>query len=225
MTELLKSRGIEGRENLRELKELCKQTFSWMSDWIEESASRGNLKLFVAGESYLTDQINRGASHNLVVRRPIAPFFSEDQAQDIVQKVRLYLLKEARTRLEQALITFRIADEMNLTQKSIREIARAVVQGRVRKLMIAENREVFGRLNPKTGKLALHPFDMDHEDDDLLDDLAQRVLISGGEVYVAKKEEIPGGKPILAILEEEQESVSMRTKSNKQHEIHQRGTA
>lgn len=48
---------------------------------------------------------------------------------------------------------------------------------------------------------SLHPFDMDHEDDCILDDLAQMVLRQGGEVIVAKREEIPKGRPILAILD------------------------
>ena len=43
---------------------------------------------------------------------------------------------------------------------------------------------------------------MDHEDDDILDDLAQIVLSQGGEVIVASKNEIPKGRPILAILDD-----------------------
>jgi hypothetical protein len=136
------------------------------------------------------------------VKTPIAQFFREEKASEIAQVVRSILRQEARTRLEQALLTFKIADEMNLVQRSIRKIAKAAVQGRVRKLVIASNREYFGKLDPKTGDIRLHPFDLDHEDDDILDDLAQSVLKSGGEVYVVKKDEIPSGRPILAILED-----------------------
>ena len=38
------------------------------------------------------------------------------------------------------------------------------------------------------------------QDDDILDDLAQTVLASGGEVVVASKDELPKGRIILAIL-------------------------
>ena len=51
-----------------------------------------------------------------------------------------------------------------------------------------------------TENLLLHPADMDHEDDCLLDDLAQTVLLSGGEVVIAKRSEIPQGRPVIAVL-------------------------
>ena len=203
MSELLKSREDLGRGNLRELKELSKQVFASISNWIEQSVSTGKLKLFVAGDEYLPDRFNREANYSGAVRTPIAPFFKEESAPEIAQSVRIILRRETRTRLEHALLTFKIANEMNLAKKNIHEIAKAASQGRVKKLLVASNREYFGKLDSSTGKLTLHPFDLDHEDDDLLDDLAQCVLGSGGEVYVVKKEEIPSGRPILAIFTEE----------------------
>jgi hypothetical protein len=41
---------------------------------------------------------------------------------------------------------------------------------------------------------------MDHEDDDVLDDLAQKVLLAGGEVVVVERDQIPEQRSILAVL-------------------------
>lgn len=51
----------------------------------------------------------------------------------------------------------------------------------------------------ETGQ-AIHPVELDHEDDDILDDLAQAVLTAGGEVIVAPKDQLPTTSPVLAIL-------------------------
>jgi hypothetical protein len=79
-------------------------------------------------------------------------------------------------------------------------IAKAAVKGQVRKLMVAEDFNVFGKLDKLTGGLSLHPIDLNHEDDCLLDDIAQTVLMTGGEVTVVKKSEMPDQKPLLAIF-------------------------
>ncbi len=90
-----------------------------------------------------------------------------------------------------------------MASKNIFQIARAVVRGQVRKLVIMEDISIFGKIDRKSGGLAIHPFDQDHEDDDILDDLAQMVLSQGGEVIVAPRDQIPKGRPILAILEDD----------------------
>ena len=113
-------------------------------------------------------------------------------------------MKEQSHRLiEKALLEFRLAEDGNRTKKNIFQIAKAVVQGKVRKLIVTDELCIFGRIDQGSGGLAIHPFDLDHEDDCILDDLAQMVLSQGGEVVVAKRSEIPKGRPILAILDDE----------------------
>lgn len=93
------------------------------------------------------------------------------------------------------------AEDLNLANKNIFQIAKAAIKGKVRKLIIADGIKIFGKIDKKSGELFIHPAHLNHEDDDILDDLAQEVLIQGGEVVVASREEIPKGRPILAILE------------------------
>ena len=85
-------------------------------------------------------------------------------------------------------------------------------------MIIAEGINVFGKIDKITGGLAIHPFDLDHEDDDLLDDIAQEVLSHGGKVVVARHEEMPKGRPILAILEGMQD-LENKLPTNKYFEI------
>jgi hypothetical protein len=93
------------------------------------------------------------------------------------------------------------AEDLNLANRNIFQIAKAAIQGKVRKLIIADGINIFGKIDKKSGGISIHPAHLDHEDDDILDDLAQEVLAQGGEVIVASRDEIPKGRPILAILE------------------------
>jgi hypothetical protein len=103
--------------------------------------------------------------------------------------------------LKPSLVEFYRAEDLNLVANNIFDISRAAVRGQVRKLVVADDINIFGKIDRKSGQIAVHPVHLDHEDDDILDDLAQEVLARGGEVIVASQDEIPRGRPILAILD------------------------
>jgi hypothetical protein len=109
-------------------------------------------------------------------------------------------MADARHYLQQAFLEFDSAEAQNLARRSLFQIAKATAQGRVRKLIIAEETQIFGKFNAKTGNISLHAGHLDHADDDILDDLAQAVLAQGGEVVVAPREQIPRASHALAIL-------------------------
>jgi hypothetical protein len=80
------------------------------------------------------------------------------------------------------------------------QITRAATRGDVRHLVVAEDRHIFGHIDETQGGLSLHPCDLNAYDDDILDDLAQLVLRSGGQVSVRPQAEIPGARTALAFV-------------------------
>jgi len=178
-----------------------RETISWLNDWICEVTGNARPKLFVAGRKELTDVFFAGLRYSNTVKTPVWPSFQESQVGEMTSVIRSHLKKEVSNKLEQALTEFRLAEDMNLTRKNIFQIAKAAIQGKVRKLIVADGIKIFGKIDAKSGGLSLHPYDLDHEDDDILDDLAQTVLNQGGEVIIATREEIPKGRPALAILD------------------------
>lgn len=179
------------------------ETFVWINEWISGFTENSKPKLFVAGEKILVECLNRKLKYQNMVRTPVSNVFSQQKVSDICQSVRKILKNDSKEMREKALLEFRFAEEGNRTQKNIFQIARAVVNGRVRKLVVTDELSIFGKIDEKSGGLSIHPFDLDHEDDCILDDLAQMVLNQGGEVIVASRNEIPKGRPILAILDDE----------------------
>jgi hypothetical protein len=179
------------------------ETFAWFNEWIKDLTKTTKPKLFVAGEKLKVDALNRNLQYINTAKAPISNSFGEHNVGDICANIRKLLKEESKKALEKSLLEFKFAEEGNRTRKNIFQIAKAVVQGKVRKLIVTDEMNIFGTIDKKTGGLALHPFDLDHEDDCILDDLAQMVLSQGGEVVIAKQDEIPKGRPILAILDDD----------------------
>lgn len=78
------------------------------------------------------------------------------------------------------------------------EIARAAVAGRVATALIDADRMIPGRLDPASGAIEFAPLD-DPGVDDLLDDVSEHVLKTGGEVVVVPAERMPTDTGIAAI--------------------------
>lgn len=180
-------------------------TFDCINRWIFQITKRTKPKLFLAGERHLVKSVLERLRYRNTVKVPAADTFSRHKAHRPCTSIRNLLKEESRILFEKALIEFQIADEDNRTRKNIFQIAKAVVRGEVKKLIVTDEISIFGKVDRSSGGLALHPYDLDHEDDDILDDLAQIVLSQGGEVVVASLKQIPNGRPILAILDDDQQ--------------------
>jgi hypothetical protein len=79
-------------------------------------------------------------------------------------------------------------------------IARFAVQGRVRDLLLERGAALWGRMDRTTGAVDIHRTQRDAHDDDLLDDIAEAVLLRGGDVVTLPRERMPSRSPVAAIL-------------------------
>ena len=81
------------------------------------------------------------------------------------------------------------------------EIALAAIQGRVRNLMIASDRFLWGHIDKSTGQITNHiSKNLAIPEDDILDDLAEIVIARGGEVTLFKYNEMPSDNEAIAFL-------------------------
>lgn len=182
------------------------EIFYLIREWIAQMTQTSKPQLFIAAEISYIKQLNRVLKYKNLIKTPIATEFDQKLVKDIFTKIRRNIKQEAHKNFENALQEFRFAEQEGRTSKNIFQISKAVVKGRVRKLIVTDELSIFGKIDYQSGGLAIHPIDMDHEDDCILDDLAQMVLSQGGEVIVAKRDEIPKGRPIVAILDDDDEA-------------------
>lgn len=115
------------------------------------------------------------------------------KAWPIVQEIVDVRMKEVHETYDRLVSRARALDE-------IRGIASYAVQGRVYQLLLERDAQLWGRLDRSNGALELHGKDRVQGDDDVLDDLAEAVLVRGGEVFSVEKARMPSKSPIAAIL-------------------------
>ncbi len=81
-----------------------------------------------------------------------------------------------------------------------RAIAKFALEGRVRDLSLDRDAHLWGRLNRDTGDVVLHGDRPGDRTEDVLDDLAEAVLLRGGDVWSLDKSRMPTKSPVAATL-------------------------
>lgn len=100
----------------------------------------------------------------------------------------------------QSLVAFQRAEASGLGSLNLRQIAEAAARGQVLSLLIADDRQIWGRLDRDSGEVRIVDQRVDAATDDLLDDIAELVLAKGGKVTVLPSSEMPSRQPIAAVL-------------------------
>lgn len=181
-------------------KKELQHTMEWLSGLVDEITRGHNLTVFVAGNHDYVKAFIKNFKSDKLYPETVSPLYSESNIFEICKHIRAILRLDSSLQLLESLQEFEFAQKLKTAKTNIFQIAKDAVKGNVKKLVIAEDFSVFGKIDPLTGGVSVYAVDKDHEDDCLLDDLAQLVLLKGGEVVVAKRSEIPLGRPIVAIL-------------------------
>jgi hypothetical protein len=79
------------------------------------------------------------------------------------------------------------------------DVAAAATGGLVEILLYSAGPPVWGRLDRATGDLELHEAQRDEQDDDVIDDLAEVVLLAGGDVHELPAGSLPASARVAAI--------------------------
>jgi hypothetical protein len=93
---------------------------------------------------------------------------------------------------------YRLARSRELATESLEEAARAAVEGRVGVLLVEDDRQIAGKIDPASGELQRGSLD-DPSFDDALDDLAELVVRMKGEVVVVPSSDMPSETGLAAI--------------------------
>ena len=121
---------------------------------------------------------------------------SRDQLHQAAWKI-FAPIKEQR--LAAALEDFGSARARNLGSSDLAEVSRAAASGRVRRVILEEQRRIWGRLDRETGEVTLSGVPGQAGDADVLDDLAEVVLARGGDVLMAPQPRMPASTGLAAL--------------------------
>jgi hypothetical protein len=164
---------------------------------LEHHSRRSTLPLILAALPEHHDLFHR-LSHN--------PFLLADSVDVHPDAASLDALRERAwqvveptylARLAELADEFGSAKSRGLGGDDVREVAKAVVEGRVLRLLVEADREVPGRVDRATGELAIGDVD-DRKVHAVLDDLAMLALQMGGDVVIVPAERMPTNTGIAA---------------------------
>jgi hypothetical protein len=85
------------------------------------------------------------------------------------------------------------------TSADLAETVQAAAQGRVDQLFVATGTEQWGRFDPATGRVELHP-SAEPGDVDLIDEAIVRTLLTRGTVFAVDRTRVPSGGPVAAVF-------------------------
>lgn len=84
------------------------------------------------------------------------------------------------------------------TVLSPEEIMKGIQEKRLRSLTVSLEALRWGRIDEGTGKVNYHRLQLDHRDDDVLDDLVELALKNGVDVRVVRQTSLPGKIDVIA---------------------------
>jgi len=93
---------------------------------------------------------------------------------------------------------FHAARNVQRASADLSDVAASAVAGRVKVLLVEADRQITGHMDQETGAIQLHDTEPS-VGDDLLDDMAERVLRSGGEVVMVPADSMPVDSGLAAI--------------------------
>lgn len=171
-----------------------------MLDWLGDLARPRKPRVFMAGEGWGVERAFELLSAAHMTPTVLSNSFSRTAVVQLVEDARNLLRIESGFRPKRVLRECERELERKRAISNLESIAKASIAGQVKTLVIADGLQLFGKLNTQTGDVKVTAVDLDHEDDDVLDDLAQIVLAKGGEVVLAEYAAMPRGRPALALL-------------------------
>lgn len=172
----------------------------WFHDFLENHPQLKGFNIYVAGLNSLAKRVIENISYYPKYIQPIHHRFAKNALNSIAANISMIHKEERLSAHHNFLQEYYTAKSKNLTQNDVFKIAKSAVEGKVKKLLIREDIHVFGKICNSTGDLSVHFSELDHEDDDILDDIAQTVILNGGEVIIADKYQTPNDQSVIAII-------------------------
>jgi hypothetical protein len=160
--------------------------FSQTAALLNKSLNQYRLPVILLGAKEYLDQMRKFLNSSYVLEDVIIGN-SELMAPEEIRENSFEILEPYYHQKElEAIQDLNLAVKNNQAITYIEDIAVSAVYGKIKKLFVIENKQVWGKMNRQTGEIFISPKQVDSHDDDILDDISQIVLAKGGEVVVLK---------------------------------------
>lgn len=166
--------------------------------------------VILAGDFDMIEDFRRQSRYRNLVEEPI---INPDDYEHIssLQKVAIQVMEPIFERREEmALSLYFMFEKTGRCSTELDSLIVHALEGRVRHLFVSEDESLWGEINMVTGSFSRNLVQVDAFDDDVLDDLAEIVYKSGGQVTVLRRDRMPHQSLACAILRKQDSSLEQR---------------
>ena len=159
------------------------------------------LPLYFAGVTEYHDRFFKASHHPRLVKAGprVNPDAVEVTEERLLEEMREIIRPAFDKQVAEMVEQFGTAKAQQQGSDDVAKVAEAAVAGRVATLLVDADKSVGGRIDAETGQFKKANED-DADVDDVLDDLAERVLRTGGKVRVLAGENFPTDSGVAAIF-------------------------
>ena len=154
--------------------------------------------LILAAQSHYQPMFRRVAQLPNLLEKGIVVDAGKLTEDLIRSEARRILSPELEERVRAAKEEYAMATSRGQASERLREIARAVAQGRAKRLFVEVGRRIWGLLDAESGDVLPGETRKNAYDIDLLDELAELTLARGGQVLVLPSDQMPSGTGVAA---------------------------
>ncbi|MDW8071475.1 MAG: hypothetical protein RMK79_08370 [Anaerolineae bacterium] len=190
---------FHGHEVGDEEKERILQWFQRIDDELAKLLAGRQSPLVLAGVEYLFPLYRQANSYAHLLSEGIPG--NPDELKPEVLHARAWPLVQpvfVQTRAEAA-ARYRALAGTGRTTTDVAEAVLAAHHGRVETLFVATDVQVWGRFDPTTNTVHMHP-SPEIGDEDLLNLAAIQAILNGGRVYAVDLEQMPDHAPLAAVF-------------------------
>ena len=182
-------------------KDYIRQYFRQIDEGLGDILHGEKAPLVVAGVDYLLDLYREVNSYHRIMDRDVEgnpEHLSEEELHERAWPIVEEVLERERS---EALEEYQELAGKNskLASNDVTETVLAAYQGRVDKLFVALDVQVWGAADLESGEVEQHKERLPG-DEDLLDLASEYTVLTDGVVYAVEAEEVPGGSPLAAVL-------------------------
>lgn len=165
----------------------------------KEILHKESVPLLLAGVDYLLPIYRSVTDYKYVWDDELTGNFDEEDIRSLYQQATDKMEPYFKVRLNKAIESYGTQSATSLTSSLAENVIPAAHYGRVANLFIRNGANIWGRFDEISNVLTIHD-QKQPEDECLLDRAAIRTLLTGGEVFLLDKEQMPANSPIAALM-------------------------
>jgi hypothetical protein len=183
-----------------EINKDTEKYFRYVDSFVLENYSKASkLPLILVSLTEHISEFKKISNNPYLLEEGINKSIESMNLVEIQKKAREIIEAISMKETEKMVEAYANAEAESLGSSDLVQVVKAAYESRVKTILMEEDKIVPGKIDNNTGKIKLGDID-DPNYDDILDDLAELVLLSGGDVFVLSKNLMPSTTGIAAIF-------------------------